>query len=165
MVVPSFYERAQVKVMNDMIDLSRKQYAVIEGGHEGRREPFVLAYREEKSLRDLIAAPSIIALGFASREQAVANIERCLAALDSRTGVQTATTENTPEQSILRCHPAKSASASPPRRGHCLSHFKRQRISGTPRVYGHLIFLRQVVPMSSSRFHSHWKLRASRTRD
>jgi len=36
----------------------------------------VIAYHDEQSLRDLIAAPSIIGPGFASREEAIANCER-----------------------------------------------------------------------------------------
>jgi hypothetical protein len=49
------------------------RYAVIEGFRaEGGSEPFVLAYRNEQSLRDLIAAPCIAAFGFSSREEAAA---------------------------------------------------------------------------------------------
>ena len=67
--------------MNERVDSLGERYAVIEAGHKGRPERLVLAYREEKSLRDLIAAPSIIALGFASREQAMANLDGCLQAV------------------------------------------------------------------------------------
>jgi hypothetical protein len=35
----------------------------------------VIAYSDEESLRELIAGPSIIACGFASREEAQTNIE------------------------------------------------------------------------------------------
>jgi hypothetical protein len=49
------------------------QYAVIEGLQtETGHERFVIAYPNEQSLRDLIAAPSIVAFGFSSREEAVA---------------------------------------------------------------------------------------------
>ena len=49
------------------------RYAVIEVFRaEGGSERFVLAYRNEQSLRDLIAAPCIAAFGFSSREDAVA---------------------------------------------------------------------------------------------
>jgi len=41
-----------------------------------RPERLVIAYHDEQTLRDLIAAPSIIGLGFASREEAIANCER-----------------------------------------------------------------------------------------
>lgn len=49
------------------------RYAVIEAFRaEGGPERFVLAYRNERSLRDLIAAPCIAAFGFSSREDATA---------------------------------------------------------------------------------------------
>jgi hypothetical protein len=49
------------------------RYAVIEAFRaEGGSERFVLAYRNEQSLRDLIAAPCIAAFGFSSREDAAA---------------------------------------------------------------------------------------------
>ena len=49
------------------------RYAVIEAFRaEGGSERFVLAYRNEHSLRDLVAAPCIAALGFSSREDAAA---------------------------------------------------------------------------------------------
>jgi hypothetical protein len=60
-------------VVNMVVDSSGVQYAVIAGLHtETGRERLVIAYPNEKSLRDLIAAPSIIAVGFSSREEAVA---------------------------------------------------------------------------------------------
>ena len=49
------------------------RYAVIETFRtEGGSERFVLAYHNERSLRDLIAAPCIAAFGFSSREEAAA---------------------------------------------------------------------------------------------
>lgn len=57
--------------MNAVLDSSEVRYAVIEGLHtEAGPERFVIAYSNEGSLRGLIAAPSIIALGFSSRESA-----------------------------------------------------------------------------------------------
>ena len=51
-------------------------YAVIEASSKkDRPERLVIAYHDENCLRDLIAAPSIIGLGFASREEAIANLE------------------------------------------------------------------------------------------
>jgi len=51
-------------------------YAVIQAsGKKDRPERLVIAYQDEDCLRDLIAAPSIIGLGFASREEAIANLE------------------------------------------------------------------------------------------
>jgi hypothetical protein len=68
--------RTQGEVMAGVVDSSIAQYAVIEARRtEGPSECFVIAYSDEESLRDLIAAPSIIACGFASREQAQANID------------------------------------------------------------------------------------------
>jgi hypothetical protein len=58
---------------------SSVQYAVIQGCTEGRPERFAIGYCNEASLRDLIAAPSIIVLGFASRAKAMARIESCFA--------------------------------------------------------------------------------------
>src|SRR6201988_870221 len=58
-------------VVNKLVDSSGVQYAVIAGIRtETGPERLVIAYPNEKSLRDLIAAPSIIAAGFSSREEA-----------------------------------------------------------------------------------------------
>ena len=58
--------------MNAVVDFSDVRYAVIEVLQtETGHERIVIAYPNEESLRDLIAAPSIVALGFASREEAV----------------------------------------------------------------------------------------------
>ena len=62
--------------MTELVDSSIAQYAVIEARRtEGPSECFVIAYLDEESLRELIAGPSIIACGFASREEAQANID------------------------------------------------------------------------------------------
>jgi hypothetical protein len=62
--------------MPELGDSSIAQYAVIEARRtEGPSECFVLAYPDEESLRDLIAGPSIIASGFATREQAQAKVD------------------------------------------------------------------------------------------
>lgn len=59
--------------MNDVVESGSLQYAVIAGLHtETGIERLVIAYSNEESLRDLIAAPSIIAAGFSSREEAAA---------------------------------------------------------------------------------------------
>jgi hypothetical protein len=59
-----------------LVDSSNAQYAVIEARRvEGPSERFVIAYPDEDSLRELIAGPSIIAWGFAHREEAQANID------------------------------------------------------------------------------------------
>lgn len=55
------------------------QYAVIEVRRTaGPPERFVLAYPDERSLRDLIAAPNIVGCGFTTRTQAQAHIEEKL---------------------------------------------------------------------------------------
>ncbi len=52
------------------------RYAVIQASSKkDRPERLAIAYQGENSLRDLIAAPSIIGLGFVSREEAIANLE------------------------------------------------------------------------------------------
>ena len=59
--------------MNEMVDDSDVRYAVVAGLRtETGPERLVIAYPNEKSLRDLIAARSIIAVGFSSREDAAA---------------------------------------------------------------------------------------------
>lgn len=59
--------------MKELVDSSSVQYAVIAGLRtETGPERLVIAYANEESLRDLIAATSIIALGFSSREEAAA---------------------------------------------------------------------------------------------
>lgn len=63
--------------MNEVVDSAGIQYAVIAGLRtETGFERLVIAYPNEESLRDLIAAPSILALGFSSREEAVAGVMR-----------------------------------------------------------------------------------------
>jgi len=58
--------------VKQMVDSSGMKYAVIAGLRtETGPERLVIGYPSEKSLRDLIAAASIIAVGFSSREEAV----------------------------------------------------------------------------------------------
>jgi hypothetical protein len=75
---PSFsgHEWTRSEAMNELIDFSTAQYAVIEARRtEGLSERFVIGYSDEESLRDLIAGPSIIACGFTSREEAQAKVD------------------------------------------------------------------------------------------
>src|SRR5262250_1898904 len=59
---------------------SLARYAIIEVRRtDGSSERLVCAYPDEHSLRDVIAGPSIIARGFASREDAQASIDNSLA--------------------------------------------------------------------------------------
>ena len=67
--------------MGIQIHCSSVCYAVIQASRKkDRPERLVIAYRDENCLRELIAAPSIIGLGFASREEAIANLEDHMAA-------------------------------------------------------------------------------------
>jgi len=64
--------------VNELVDFSGVRYAVIKVLHtETGHERIVIAYPNEQSLRDLIAAPSIVAFGFASRKEATAASRAC----------------------------------------------------------------------------------------
>ena len=58
--------------MNDLPDGTNVRYAIIEEARAGGGGRFVVAYRHEYLLRDLIAPSCIGAFGFSSREEAVA---------------------------------------------------------------------------------------------
>ena len=61
-------------MLNKAIDSSGVQYAIIAGPRtETGPERLVIEYANKESLSDLIAAPSILAAGFASREDALAS--------------------------------------------------------------------------------------------
>ena len=64
--------------MDELVDTSTWQYAVISVRSEPDRERLVIAYPDEEALRDVIAAPSIVALGYTSRAEALKNIDRCV---------------------------------------------------------------------------------------
>src|SRR5215469_3234124 len=58
--------------MSRLIDPSGVHYAVIKSCcSQGSPEPLVIAYADERSLRELIAAPSILGLRFDSRAESV----------------------------------------------------------------------------------------------
>jgi len=59
----------------ELVDTSTWQYAVISIRSKPDREELVIAYPDEDTLRDLIAAPSIVALGYTSRADALKNID------------------------------------------------------------------------------------------
>ena len=63
--------------MDKLVDTSAWRYAVINVRSEPDRERLVIAYPDEQTLRDLIAAPSIVALGYTSRADALKNIDCC----------------------------------------------------------------------------------------
>ena len=64
--------------MDELVDTSTRRYAVICVRSEPGRERLVIAYLDEETLRDLIAEPSIVVLGYSSRADAVRNIDRCV---------------------------------------------------------------------------------------
>jgi len=67
--------------VNGLVDFARLRYAVIEALRtEADPERFVIAYRTEQSLHNVISAPCIIAFGFFSREEAEASINVCVSA-------------------------------------------------------------------------------------
>jgi hypothetical protein len=64
--------------VDELVDTSTWRYAVISVRSAPARERLVVAYPDEGALRDLIAAPSIVTLGYASRADALKNIDRCV---------------------------------------------------------------------------------------
>ena len=60
--------------MNALLQITKLQYAVIQlSSITDPPERLILAYRDERTLRALIAGPSIVGLGFGSREEAVSS--------------------------------------------------------------------------------------------
>ncbi|MGA9977345.1 MAG: hypothetical protein WBQ08_01720 [Candidatus Sulfotelmatobacter sp.] len=88
--------------MSELVDASTWQYAVIAIRTQPRPERLVIAYPDEKTLHTVIAGPSIIALGYDSRDQAVVDIESCApitVALRKRPGaVLVGTKEQSPKE-------------------------------------------------------------------
>lgn len=71
--------------MSAVVDYPEVRYAVIEGLQtETGHEHIIIAYPNEQLLRDLIAAPSILAFGFATRDQAVVAGRTCFSTADAR---------------------------------------------------------------------------------
>jgi hypothetical protein len=58
--------------MDLLTDSTTTYYAVISVRNNSPRERVIIAYQDEKSLRKLIADPSILALGYRSRAEAIA---------------------------------------------------------------------------------------------
>ena len=75
--------RLEGDVVSSLVHRSMWQYAVISVRSEQGCERLVIAYPDEKSLRDLLAAPSILGLGYHSREEAQSNIDCCTTAAHS----------------------------------------------------------------------------------
>jgi hypothetical protein len=60
--------------VNESVNFSGVKYAVIEALQTAAgSEQFVIAYRSEESLHDVIAVSCIVALGFSSRGDAIAS--------------------------------------------------------------------------------------------
>ena len=64
--------------MDELVDTSTWRYAVISVQFAPDRERLVIAYPDEGTLRNLIAASSIVTLGYNSRADALKNIDRCV---------------------------------------------------------------------------------------
>ena len=61
--------------MRALVQCSTVRYAIIQASsNKDDPERLVIAYPDENCLRDLIAAPSIVGFGFASREEAMAKV-------------------------------------------------------------------------------------------
>jgi hypothetical protein len=64
-----------VGFMGALVRCSTVHYAIIQASsRKDHPEMLVVAYPDENCLRDLIAAPSIVGLGFRSREEAMARL-------------------------------------------------------------------------------------------
>jgi hypothetical protein len=76
--------------VDTLVETSTWRYAIISIRSEPNRERFVIAYPEEETLRDLIAAPSIVGLGYTSPADALKDIDRCVMATASLKRLKTA---------------------------------------------------------------------------
>lgn len=102
---------ARGDVMGALCNSSTWQYAVIDLRTEPGRERLVIAYPDEKTLRDLLAAASIVALGYGSRQEAVEEIDvRMPKAVDS-TGRLRPGLVDTNRKSLAESHAPKLRSA------------------------------------------------------
>ena len=67
--------KSMVGFMGAFVRCSTVHYAIIQASSKkDHPEGLVIAYPDENCLRDLIAAPSIVGLGFTSREEAMAKL-------------------------------------------------------------------------------------------
>ena len=115
--------------MSELVDASTWLYAVIAVRTQPRPERLVLAYPDEKTLRAVIAASSIIALGYDSRHDAVADIDRCIPMTVASQRRSTAELVSKNRKSLEEARAAKRRSADQyglvwPQRflGHVLQH-------------------------------------------
>jgi len=93
-------------VMNLSVDSLARYYAVISICSKPQQE-LVIAYADEKSLRSFFAAPSIVALGYRSRAEAVAYkdgiFQTCCALLHkSKTGLSGSVQQHIADSGIQR---------------------------------------------------------------
>jgi hypothetical protein len=92
--------RKNPDVVDELVDTSTWQYTVISVRSEPDGERLVIAYPDEETLRDLIAAPGIVALGYTSRADVLKNIDRCVKTTASlKRGVKTASLVGSPRES------------------------------------------------------------------
>jgi hypothetical protein len=96
--------------MSELVDASTWQYAVVAIRTHPCREQPVLAY-PDKTLRAVIAAPSIIAVGYDSRNQAVTDIDRCIPMTVASQRRSTAELVGTNRKSLEEARAAKRRSA------------------------------------------------------
>lgn len=66
--------------MSSLVHSSMPEYAVISVSTALHCERLVIAYPDERTLRDFLAAQSIVTLGYSSREEAEASIDHCAVA-------------------------------------------------------------------------------------
>jgi len=76
--------------VEELANTSAWRYAVISVRSEPGRERLVIAYPDEETLRDLIAAPSIVTLGYSSRADALKNIDAYVTTAGSLRRLKTA---------------------------------------------------------------------------
>lgn len=100
-IAPSEDPRLEIDVVSSLVRSSMWQYAVISVRTEPRCERVVIAYPDEKCLRDLLADSSILGLGYCSREEAQRNIDCCKTTAYSSRRKVTATSAKT-TQSLRR---------------------------------------------------------------
>ena len=93
--------------MTALDDCPSVKYAVIQGCTEGRPECFAIGYCNEASLRDLIVAHSIIALGFPSRAKAMASIAPRFAVGSTPRRELRTTVSDEADRCQNRCHSVK----------------------------------------------------------
>jgi hypothetical protein len=99
--------------VSGLVHTSTRQYAVISVRTLPHCERLVIAYPDEKTLRDLLAGPSIVALGYSSREEAERSICRYGATARPlrRRSMTTLVANNTqtPKEFVFCPLPAKNA--------------------------------------------------------